>query len=258
MRKKQKMKWEDIRKQVKTMEGKQPESDHAVRNGVARADNAGARGIATTKYENCGRRYGEDGGKYILTPQQVKQVVQFVKQWRNKRFCTCKHIGRELKLEASARTIARSLNRSGYHWRQVSKKSPLTTKQLQQRKVWVVRFIHKSPAWWRQNMHLIYDGVTLTKAPKNLDLRQKHAAQSIRHMWMKRAERMDPRLHTFNRYGVQLGAKVPLWGGFTGDGTFSLRLWTKKPKMKKEEWAQHIPQLKRAAATSASSIYLSV
>ena len=107
-------------------------------------------------------------------------------------------------------------------------------------------------------MHLVYDGVTLTKAPKSLDLRQKHAAQSIRHMWMKKSERMDPRLHTFNRYGVQLGVKVPLWGGFTGDGAFSLRLWIEKPKMKKEEWAQHIPQLKRAAATSASSVYLSV
>ena len=146
----------------------------------------------------------------MLTPQQVKQVVQFVKLWRNKRFCTCKCIQRELKLEATARTIARVLNRNGYHWRQVSKKSPLTAKQLQQRKVWVDRFIHKTPLWWRQNMHLIYDGVTLTKAPKNLDLRQKHAAQSIRHMWMKHQEKMGPALHTYNRYGVQVGAKVPL------------------------------------------------
>ena len=56
-------------------------------------------------------------------------------------------------------------------------------------------------------MHLIYDGMTLTKAPKNLDLRQKHAAQSIRHMWMKHQEKMDPALHTYNRCGVQVGAK---------------------------------------------------
>ena len=258
MRKKQKMKWRDIQKQVKTMEGKQPESDHAVRNAVDRVGIGGRRGIATTKYHNCGRRYGEDGGKYMLTPQKTKQIVQFVKQWRKKRFCTCQHIRRELGLEATARTIARALNRNGYHWRQVSKKSPLSAKQLQQRKLWVNRFAGKSPGWWTQNMHLIFDGVTLTKAPKNLDLRQKHAAQSIRHMWMKTQEKMDPRLHTFNRYGVQLGVKVPLWGGFTGDGTFSLRLWTEKPKMKKEEWAKHIPQLKKAAATSASSVHLSV
>ena len=77
-----------------------------------------------------------------------------------------------------------------------------------------------------------------TKAPKNLDLRQKHAAQAIRHMWMRPGEKMDPALHTFNRYGVQLGTKVPLWGGFTGEGQFALRLWTQRPKQKKEEWAQ--------------------
>ena len=247
------MKWQDILMTVKTIEGKHPASDHAVRNAVARLDSNGRRGIATTRYENCGRRYGEDGGKYLLTPKQAKEVVQFVQQWRNKRFCTCKYIKRELKIDATPRTIARTLNRNGYHWRQVAKKSPLTAKHLKQRKLWVDRFLHKSPTWWQQNMHLIYDGVTLTKAPKNLDLKQKHAAQSIRHMWMKTQERMDPALHTYNRYGVQLGVKVPLWGGFTGDGSFSLRLWTERPKMKKEEWALHIPQLKRAAAMSASS-----
>ena len=154
-------------------------------------------------------------------------------------------------------TIARALNRNGYRWCQVARKSLLTAKQLQQRKVWVKRYIRKSSSWWTQNMHLIFDGVTLTKAPKNLDLRQKHAAQNIRHMWMKKTEKMDPTLHTYNRYGIQLGTKVPLWGGFTGDGTFALRLWTEKPKMKKEEWVQYIPQLKKAAATHGSSELLS-
>ena len=106
-------------------------------------------------------------------------------------------------------------------------------------------------------MHLILDGVTLTKAPKNLDLRQKHAAQNIRHMCMKKTEKMDPTLLTYNTYGIQLRTKVPLWGGFTRDGTFALRLWTEKPKMKKEEWVQYIPQLKKAAATHGSSELLS-
>ena len=258
MRKKERMKWREIQKEVKTMEGKKPKSDKPVRNAVTRVSNAGPRGLATSSYENCGRRYGEDGGKYLITPQQEKEVVQFVKDWRNKKFCTCKYIKRELKLEATPRTIARALNRNGYKWCQVARKSPLTPKQMQVRKVWVKRYLNKSPIWWTQNMHLIFDGVTLTKAPKNLDLRQKHAAQSIRHMWMKKTEKMDPTLHTYNRYGVQLGTKVPLWGGFTGDGQFSLRLWTPKPKMKKEEWVPYIPQLKKAAATHGNSEVLSV
>ena len=104
MRKMEGMKWKDIQKAVMTMERKRPNSDHAVRNAVARVDTAGARGVATNNYENCGRRYGEDGGKYLLTPRQNKELVKFVQQWRHKRFCTCKYIRRELKLEATPRT----------------------------------------------------------------------------------------------------------------------------------------------------------
>ena len=104
LRKQQKMKWKNIWKVVKTMEGKRPESYHAVRNAVARVHTAGPRGFATTKYKNCGRRYGADGGKYMITPKQEKEVVHFVQQWRNKRFCTCKYIQRELKLVAVSYT----------------------------------------------------------------------------------------------------------------------------------------------------------
>ena len=63
---------------------------------------------------------------------------------------------------------------------------------------------------------------------------------------MRRGEKMDPKLHTYSRYGVQLGTKVPLWGGFTGTGTFALKLWTPKPKMTREEWGARIPALKRS------------
>ena len=247
MRNKQKMKWKDIMKLVKNMQGKRPQSEHAVANAVARVDTASKNGVATTNYKNCGRRYGEDGGKYMLTKQQEKQAVDFVKQWRRKRFCTCRYIKKELKLAATTRTIARALNRNGFHWCPVAKKSYLTKKQLEQRKAWVNRYLDKDEDWWVKNMDLVFDGVTLTKAPKNLDSRQKHAAKNIRHMWMRKGEKMDPDLHTYSRYGAQLGTKVPLWGGMTGDGQFPLRLWTPTAKMKKEVWAPYIPQVKRAA-----------
>ena len=95
-------------------------------------------------------------------------------------------------------------------------------------------------------MNLIVDGVTLTTAPKSLNARQKHAAQRIDHMWLRAGEKLPPDANTFNRYGVQLGTKVPLWGGFTGGGQFTLRLWTPHPKMKKADWEAHVPALKRA------------
>ena len=72
-------------------------------------------------------------------------------------------------------------------------------------------------------------------------------AQAIKCLWMREGERFDPDCQRYNRYGVQLGIKVPLWGGFTGRGRFALRLWTPRPKMSMEEWAARVPQLKRAA-----------
>ena len=84
MRKKQHMKWHCIRKLVKTVAGKQPESEHAVKNAVARVDAAGPRGIATTRYENCGRRYGKDGGKYMINasnPVEVQLSAAVVGYW---------------------------------------------------------------------------------------------------------------------------------------------------------------------------------
>ena len=49
-------------------------------------------------------------------------------------------------------------------------------------------------------MDLVFDGVTLTKAPQSLSMRQKHAAQAIKAMWMKKGEAMSPEVHTYNRY----------------------------------------------------------
>ena len=101
---------------VKNIQGKTPGSEHAVKNAVERVSAAGPKGIAVTRYANSGRRYGADGGKYMLTEKQAAQVVEFVKKWRNKRFCTCPYIKRELKLEATPRTIARALNRTKVYW----------------------------------------------------------------------------------------------------------------------------------------------
>ena len=66
------MKWKDIQKAVMTMERKRPNSDHAVRNAVARVDTAVSMFISTTKYNNCVRRYGEDDLKYMLFTPEFK------------------------------------------------------------------------------------------------------------------------------------------------------------------------------------------
>ena len=57
-------------------------------------------------------------------------------------------------------------------------------------------------------MDLIFDGVTLTKAPPTLNKRQKHAAQAIKAMWMRKGEAMNPEVHTSNRYSCVIRTKV--------------------------------------------------
>ena len=148
--------------------------------------------MAMTNYKKCGR-------KRALTPQEEKNVVEYVQKRRRKLFCTCQHMKKELELDVGRMTILRTLGRHGYQWRQVPRKSPIKPEHLEMRKEWVNKHLHHRPAWWMENMHLVFDGVTLTKAPRKLSARQKHAAQSIKAMWMKKREYMDPDLHTYNR-----------------------------------------------------------
>ena len=207
---------------------------------IDKVDRAGqAQPVPRSKYENCGRTK-------LLSDDDVAQVVTFVKKWRHKRFCTCQYIKRELKLSASPRTINRALNAAGYFWRKVPKVQGLSPEQLKKRKAFVDAYVDKPAAWWQEHMNMVLDGVTLTVPPKPLSAKQKHAAQRITCVWTCAGERLDNDIHTFNRYGVQLGKKVPLWGGFTGNGQFTLRMWTPTPKMDKEDWQALVPTVKAA------------
>ena len=229
----------EVREQVTNIQGETP-SVKAVWTGIQRVQSMAADDLVPkSNYSNCGR-------KPKLTEEQVAAVVAFVKKWRHKRFCTCGYIRGVLKLKVTKRTIANVLARNGYHWRPVPKIRGLTKEELEKRKAWVDKHIHHSSAWWVQNMNLILDGVTLTMPPRPMSSRERHAAQNIRHMWVKDGEKMKEKMLTYNRYGVQLGTKVPFWGGFTGRGKFTLRLYTPRAKMLKEEWQAKVPVLKRA------------
>ena len=49
--------------------------------------------------------------------------------------------------------------------------------------------------------------------------------------------------------GAVAGGTGRRWGGCTGGGQFTLRLWTERPTMTKEQWWKHIPALKQAVVT---------
>jgi len=52
MRVVQKMKFDDIRKKVKNMQGKTPKSNHCVENAVQRVKKAGKKGVSFFKFTN--------------------------------------------------------------------------------------------------------------------------------------------------------------------------------------------------------------
>ena len=171
MRVVQKAKWKDIKNKVKNIQGTKPKSEHCVKNAVQRVQASGKKGVAMTNYKNCGR-------KRKLTPAEEKKVVDYVQTWRRKLFCTCDHIKKELKLDVGRLVILRTLSRHDFHWRQVPHKSMIKPEHIQKRKEWVEKHLHHRPAWWVDNVHLVFDGVILTKALRKLSARQMHAAQS--------------------------------------------------------------------------------
>ena len=180
---------------------------YALWSGIRRVkESEECHGYPVTKYMNSGRRKA-------LTESERRSIISFVEQWRSKRFCTCGYIRRELGLKkVSVRTINRCLNDSGYTWRRVPKVQGLTEAQLKKRKQFVNKFIARNPSWWEKGVAMVLDGVTLTKAPRPLGKRQKHAALRITNMWVKDGEATNNDIHTFNRYGVQLGRKIPSEG----------------------------------------------
>ena len=236
--------WPAVQMEVTDLSGNKP-GLHAIRDAVARVAKARPDQIATTSYHKCGR-------SAELTAEQQKAVVAFVAKWRGKRFCTCNYIIQELKLKVHKRTVARTLNNHGYYWRPVPKTHGLSAKDLAKRKKFVETYGGRPASWFEKHMNMVLDGVTLTMPPKPLNGRQKHAAQRIMHMWTRKGEALNNDIHTHNRYGVQLGTKVPLWGGFTGGGKFTLRLWTSKPKMTRAEWEKLLPEVKDAASEAGS------
>ena len=99
--------------------------------------------VPQTKYGNCGR-------KAALTDAQEHAIVAFVTLWRHKRFCTCGYIKKLLRLKVSKRTIARALNKHGFFWRPVPKKSRLSKSDLEKREEFWNMYGGKTSAWWER------------------------------------------------------------------------------------------------------------
>ena len=156
----QKQTWITLSLQVRNVRGKKP-SLCAVRKAVKRMELSAPGSLPETKYGNCGR-------KPVLSREEERRIVAFVRKWCHKVFRTCRYIRQELKLSVQKDTIRRTLNKHGYFWRPVAKKSPLSTEQLGARRDFVRKFGAHTPDLWLRDVGLVFDGVTLTKAPRTM------------------------------------------------------------------------------------------
>ena len=74
------------------------------------------------------------------------------------------------------------------------------------------------------------------------------ATASIKATWQEVCQYIWRQLWALELY---LSLAVDSLSGFTGDGKFTLRLWSVRSKFNKDEWAQQLPQLRKAAAMSS-------
>ena len=58
-------------------------------------------------------RYGSRDRKAAPTVAEGKRILEFVRKWRHKRFCTCRYIKHDPKLKDLRRTTDRLLNEHG-------------------------------------------------------------------------------------------------------------------------------------------------
>ena len=131
--------------------------------------------LAESNYKNCGR-------KQVLTVDQQKEVLAFMKKWRKKRFCTCAYIAQQLKLPVDRKTIANVLVRHGFRWQALPKVRGLSAAELDTRKSFVEKYGDKTPGWWQDNIQLAIDGATITKAPKPLRTPRLVGVRSVRRL----------------------------------------------------------------------------
>ena len=90
----------DIRSEVVNMAG-ETSSYKVVWNAVQAVQAARGTETPQARYGNCGR-------KRKLSLAQEQAIVDFVKKWRHKRFCTCNYIRASLKLPQPERVFLES------------------------------------------------------------------------------------------------------------------------------------------------------
>jgi len=243
-----------IAKRVRTFEGAVPK-EGSLRRAVTLSRSVKGGDAARLVTDGAWSRYGKSGRRRCVCKADETRIIKYVEKWRAKSFCSGPQIKADLKLACSPRTIQRVLNRRGLRWTPVSRKLPLKKGQREARREWAERHADKGPQWWKDNVGLILDGVTLSLPPTGLTEKQRHAAQAITHTWLRKGERQDSDLATRNPYGGQLGEKVPLWGGFTGDGEFTLRWWTPRAKMPRAEWVRGLSRVKAALKPGTKKVW---
>ena len=231
-----KMKWDDICKKVKNLEGKQP--CLSVVQQAYRTFNRRA-GRREYKYKNCGRKTKK------ATPEVTQFLVRRLKELRKKCVCTSTTLKRELitakGVDLEASYIRRILTRAGYRWLPKAQKRKYSKELAAERLRFAKAVVRLTKAELDEKLSFSMDGVVLALPPSDPTDRANFCAHGDTHMWRQPSESCSVELAGKDDYPKRVGKDriLPMWGGLSKGG-FAIVGFHPNRKLCTAEWVKMV------------------
>ena len=240
LREVRKLKWEDIAKQVKNLQGENPLPRLCANYYHEFSRRLGRR---RARYDRCGNKPSK------VTPQVEQFLVKQLKVLRRTCVCTSttlqQVLAQDMGVKLTDRYVRKLLQKKGYRWLPRRQKRVYSTIQKAERLKFAKHVVSLSKAQLREKLSLAMDGVVLGIPPADPTDRMNFCRYGDEYMWRKRSEAFQPELAGQDSYGsyIPLARTVPLWGGCS-EGGFSVVLFHSRKKLNKAEWVHGVQQNK--------------
>ena len=196
LREVRKLKWEDIAKQVKNLQGENPLPRLCANYYHEFSRRLGRR---RARYDRCGNKPSK------VTPQVEQFLVKQLKALRRTCVCTSttlqQVLARDMGVKLTDRYVRKLLQKKGYRWLPRRQKRVYSTIQKAERLKFAKHVVSLSKAQLREKLSLAMDGVVLGIPPADPTDRMNFCRYGDEYMWRKRSEAFQPELAGQDSYG---------------------------------------------------------